>query len=197
MLLNEWSKLKIFTIGEITGRYLFDKLKLDSVGQHTGSAVSLAEFILESMAGTDKNKPLVYPCSNIRTDFITNHLQDKIHLQEIVCYETRADEQINRHIELFKDYLYNSTLNIDRNIKIKLIILFFSPSGVEHLLPHLQNNILTDRNLNDHLVVKFGAIGKTTAAKMTDCGLNVWFVASSPKARSLVSDLNSKMKELN
>lgn len=193
ILLSEWSQLKIFTVGEATSTYLFEQCQLGSIGHHSGNATSLGEFILQSFSSTQSCKPLLYPCSNIRSDFITDLLRDNVVVQELICYETLANQQIDRDISLFTNFLSDSFQNIGENMKIKLIVVFFSPSGVEHLLPLLRDNILTNSVFTDRLSLHFVAFGKTTASKMTDLNIDVWFI-SSAKIKSLAVDIINHLK---
>ena len=190
-LLVEWSKLQTFTVGEATKAYLFDKLQLDSTGHHSSNAAALANYILQCNSSHRIVKPLIYPCSSIRSDFILDMLHDRVLVKEITCYEIIASQQLGQDMAQLQGFLANLLPRpTDPSHQLKLVVVFFSPSGVDNLLPHLRDALLVDSNLANRLIVKFVAFGKVTAEKMAFYGLDVWFVASAPKPKSLAIDLS-------
>lgn len=194
-LLQRWSNESkaIFTVGEATRRSLEAKLGLQSTGHQTGDAASLARFILESSLVKDNEDGklkdqlprLLYPCSSIRSDAISIALQGKVLLEEIACYETVANDKLESEVQQLEEF-------ISFRKPTSLIVVFFSPSGVDNLLPALQQSKLLQQ-ISDNFLVKWVAFGKVTAAKMTIQGLDVFFTASTPTAKTLATDLRARL----
>lgn len=198
ILLEKWSKLKIFTVGEATRQFLLEQLQLESTGYQSGNSAILTQFILDSNNIEKIEKPLLYPCSSIRSDFITEALHNRGLLKEIICYETVPNQQLAQELTQLQDFLESQCLNgKSQETKMKLIIVFFSPSGVDNLLPQVRNTLMGICNFASKFDVMFVAFGKVTATKLASVGQPVWFVASAPNAKALAKDLSVNLKQIN
>lgn len=171
---KQWASKEIFTVGKSTRDYLLLKLNLDSIGYESGNSQLLAEFI----ANRDRIRPLLYPCSCIRSETLGTVLTGMV--EEVACYETIANRRISEDLAELKVELakFDPT-------NLTVIIVFFSPSGVKHLLEPLQNLVLPSLVES---TVKYVAFGKQTQDRMLHSGLEVWFVSSAPNAEALAND---------
>src|SRR5699024_5190762 len=104
-MLLDWSALTIFTVGLSTKEYLDKTLGLPSVGYQTGDSESLARFILEVNQKQRFEKPLLYPCSRLRSDSLLTLLRGQVNLVEVVCYETSVNRNLREHMSEFKSFL--------------------------------------------------------------------------------------------
>lgn len=179
---NQWSQSVILTVGESTRVYLQNKLNLNSIGHHTGNAQSLSEFILEN-SNINHEKPLLYPCSKIRSDTLSTTLAGKITVQEIACYETVLDEKVDEDLNELKKIIEDKIRL--KNCKLNIVWVFFSPSGVMNLFKRIQNLFSEHQNNLSH---KFVAFGKQTEQKLLSLDVDVWFVCSSPNSKTLASE---------
>ena len=182
--------VQFFTVGTATRTYLLDKLSIDSKGYHTGNSEDLAKFIVEQYKTNDSNdhRPLLYPCSRIRTDPLMKILnENNISVHEIHCYNTLANQNLDDDFRKFKTFL--STL-ITSEMKIEIPIVFFSPSGVDNLCDHIQR-YLHDNESN--ILLRYIAFGRQTAQRIESKNMNVWFTVSTPNPQSLADDLYRKI----
>lgn len=196
IILAKWQQSTIFTVGDATKQYLLDKLHLDSIGHQSSNSETLAKFILDLNREQPIKLPLLYPCSNIRSESISKSLQGIIPLHEVFCYETIPNQHLEQEMKMFRQHIDRKLPSLDeihlKNCKLLLIVVFFSPSGVMNLFPHICRDLLS---LNNTLVVKFVAFGNVTAAKMTDLGIEVWFVSSEPKIKTLAREIEIRLIE--
>ena len=203
-LLQRWSTLAIFTVGEATRRRLLERLGLQSTGHQSGDASSLASFILSSSLVTDEKLlpplPLLFPCSSIRSDAISTTLEGKVALEEIACYQTVANDRLEAEVQQLRSELLESANRSPTILPQLLIVVFFSPSGVDHLMPVLSRVFGLQRSDDDNSVikVKLVAFGRSTAARLESGSqkASVWFTASRPTAEVLADELRANLDTL-
>ncbi len=205
-LLQRWSALAIFTVGEATRRRLLEGLGLQSTGHQSGDASSLAHFILSSSLVTDEKPlpqlPLLFPCSSIRSDAIFTALKGKVTLEEIACYQTVANDRLEAEVQQLRSELLLAAAAANRSQTILpqlLVVVFFSPSGVDHLMPVLSRVFGLQRPDDDSSVikVKFVAFGRSTASRLESSqNASVWFTVSRPTAEVLADELRANLDTL-
>lgn len=187
---DSFAKLIFFTVGMATKNYLFDKLNVDSVGYSSGNSETLAKFILDQHLNRNFTKPLLYPCSKIRSDPLMNILFNQIEIKELFCYDTIPNNNLDDNFKQFKLFL-NKCLDkfLLNSKKFLLAIVFFSPSGVDNLWRYIEKHFLNDLNLMNNVLIKFIAFGKQTEMKMKSYNIDISFVVSAPNSQSLANDI--------
>lgn len=192
-ILENMKKLKIFTVGQSTSKHLKESFNLDSIGHQSGSSTKLAQFILEDLVQLDVSnlKPLLYPCSSIRSDTLLETLQkSQVPIHEVPVYNTNPNENIHQNLNEFR----LSMLQPSSSSNIELIVIFFSPSGVDALNRPLKQFQTDHPELVQRVKTKFVAFGQLTSHRMIELGLQVWFVASAPNAQALAFDLKTHLQ---
>lgn len=172
-LIDKWKCKENFSVGDTTSAALKSVLQLNSNGKDTGNSEALCSIIVNSFPSSCK--PFLYPCSNIRKDSVPDILKASgIQVAEIISYKTTCHPCIQESWE----YLIRSEGNPE-------YLVFFSPSGVEFVIPVLLS-MLTDLS-----VFKFIAIGPSTEKALQTCGQQPWKVAAKPNPKSLCEALSS------
>lgn len=167
--LEKWKDKFIFSVGQATSEMAQSLLNLETCGSDSGNSENLCEIILQKCE--KYNKPLLFPCSNIRKNTIPDTLsKHSIHLKEIVCYETVPNTQ-------FKD-VWTSLVEKEN---LPSILVFFSPSGVKYC-----SEIVMD-SYDDAVKPNFVAIGSSTEKALLDVNVRSCKVAEKPNPEAVLS----------
>ena len=162
-MLRSWEDKAVYVVGENTGLTVRSLLGLDSRGQHTGSAESLAGYVSQ----TEKEGKFLFPRGNLARPTLVSALTSSgLEVDEVTVYETITNRDLDyslRSVEIFPDY-----------------IVLFSPSGAAASLP-----ILEEHHPEKLKHSKIIAIGPTTRAEIARLGFQVHKVVSKPSAESL------------
>ena len=138
-------------------------LDLDSRGQHTGSAESLAHYISQ----IEKEGKFLFPRGNLARPTLVSVLTSSgLEVDEVTVYETITNRDLVsslQSLEVLPDY-----------------IVIFSPSGAAASLPILEK--YHPENLKQSKII---AIGPTSRAEIERLGFQVHKVVSKPSAESL------------
>lgn len=186
------SDFTVFTVGISTHDYLKTKLGIESVGFNSGNSQELANFILDHHQNNPIVKSLLYPCSSIRSDSLSETLKNRINLDEIHCYDTLPNKNLKFQFQKFEKFLLQQR-NQCPSKKFLLIIIFFSPSGVENLSELIENDLKKLSKSIENFSLKFVAFGKKTESKLKSKNFDVWFVTSAPDPNSLAKDLRANL----
>ena len=164
-MLRCWQDKSVYVVGETTGQAVKSLLDLDSRGQHTGSAESLAHYISQ----VEKEGKFLFPRGNLARPTLVSVLTSSgsgPEVDEVTVYETITNRGLVsslQSLEVFPDY-----------------IVIFSPSGAAASLPILEEN--HPEKLKQSKII---AIGPTTRAEIERLGFQVHKVVSKPSAESL------------
>lgn len=187
---DSFDKLIFFTVGLATKKYLLDKLNFHSIGYSSENSENLAHFILNEHLNKNFTKPLLYPCSKIRSDPLMNILSNQIEIKELICYNTIPNNNLDENFKQFKLFLMERLKEfLPNSQKLLLVIVFFSSSGVDNTWRYVEEQFLNDLKLMNDVSIKFIAFGKQTEMKMKSYNINVSFVNSAPNSLSLANDI--------
>ncbi|KAI0209720.1 hypothetical protein LSAT2_005611 [Lamellibrachia satsuma] len=121
ILRDEWRQIPVFAIGQATARAA-EKLGLQTRGENTGNAVTLAPQILQAVGPNDK--PALLPCGNLRRETIPAALSEAgVSINSITVYETIPNPEIKDRLE-----------SIARTQTVPECLVYFSPSGIQFTL---------------------------------------------------------------
>ena len=162
-VLRCWKDKTVYVVGESTGQAVRSLLDLDSRGQHTGSAETLASYISQ----VEKEGKFLFPRGNLARPTLVSVLTSSAHyVDEVTVYETVTNRDLLsslQSLEMFPDYF-----------------VIFSPSGAAASLPILEEH--HHQKLKQSKII---AIGPTTRAEIERLGFQVHKVVSQPSAESL------------
>jgi uroporphyrinogen-III synthase len=131
---------------------------LKTTGDACGNAKMLATTILKYFADKDipSVDPLLFPCGNLARDTLPSELESVgLKVTRVVCYNTLRHPGIEESLK---------TLSHCKVFGSQCCIVFFSPSGVEFVLPFLTAYC-------DIKITKVIAIGPTTATSLKQVGI--------------------------
>jgi uroporphyrinogen-III synthase len=169
---ERWTKQVVFSIGDKTSAHCRQKLCMTPVMSAATTSNELAEFITDYFNKDTLAPCLLIPCSSISKQDLPECLSKHgIEYKQIFVYETVASPA---SLERLEEYILQSTTST-------VIIIFFSPSNVDAVIPIFR------KNYEKRLL--FSAIGKTTAAFMAEKGIPVFFTSSRPDPSSLAASL--------
>ena len=138
------------------------------MGQASSNSERLANHIIAEIESFEK--PLLFPCGNLRKDDLPSLLAAKDRdFRALTCYETSADPKLQSNLQSAFAETGNPSF-----------IVFFSPSGVEYTAP-----LLEKIGVDVH-AVKFIALGPSTNAGLVKANLHVSGVCPSPSPESVV-----------
>lgn len=168
---DKWNAKSIYVVGQATAT-LVQHLGLVPLGEDTGTAVVLSRFILERKE--NNTLPLFFPCGSIKREVLPTALRENgVPLETLIVYETAQHPDLEKNLtHYFKEQGVPSS------------IAFFSPSGVKFCLDLVRR--LSGEQLN---LIKFSAIGPTTAEAMVTEGLSVSCSAEKPTAEHLAAGI--------
>jgi uroporphyrinogen-III synthase len=190
-----WSHVPFYVVGQTTATALrdifteFADLGLESVdilGQDSGSAASLAPFILEDI----KERPakLLYLTGDKNRDTISRLLNEGgIALEPLRVYKTHGSPD-------FEDNLASTLASSPHDLN-EWWIIYFAPSAATFVTPILRKHFRlegsssdTTSNTSSLLHAKVAAIGPTTNAFLQDeLHLRVHAMAQKPTPEDIVS----------
>lgn len=151
----------VYGVGSSTARSLPERLREKCRGLETGNAKSLAEFIAKENPGR-----LLFPCGDLASDTLVK----KLDLETIVVYETKCCENLE-----------NELVKLKNNEGLPENIVFFSPSGVDFVIPVL-------KRLNyDFGRSKLFAIGPSTETRISEKGFEPFATAKEPSPQGIAS----------
>lgn len=166
-ILHNLKQIPAYCVGPATESVARAQLDLQHcIGSQSGNSKQLAERIVLDIKNS--SKPLLYPCSEIARDTITHILNDKgVSVQKITVYRTLKSESLEQDLlEILK--------------KSPNILVFFSPSTVEHVAMELKRN---SYNVKD---IKAVAIGPVTRDALINFDFEVYATADKPEPAALV-----------
>lgn len=164
--INKWKQKTNFSVGTATANSALSELKLQTHGADSGNSENLCKLIIEMHRHLDK--PLLFPCSNIRKDTIPTVLSKSgISVEEVFCYETVP----NNNFECIWQNIISETL--------PNILVFFSPSGVQSCINVIKNAYV------GHQLPIFIAIGPSTEKALSEADIYCK-VAEKPTPESLM-----------
>ena len=104
-MLRGWQDKTVFVVGETTGRAVRSLLDLDSRGQHTGSAESLAHYISQ----IEKEGKFLFPRGNLARQTLVSVLTSSgPEVDEVTVYETITNRDLVsslQSLEVLPDYI--------------------------------------------------------------------------------------------
>lgn len=168
--------LPCYVVGKATGSAV-EKLGLKTKGEEAGNADRLSEIIIQDF--TKDQKPLLYPCGNIRRDLLPKKLKDKdIEYKEITVYETVTREDVCTEIQ-----------ELVQKQGLPVYVVYFSPSGVKATL-----NLFEEDWFKKDLV-RVIAVGPSTENALTQHNIDVFDVMVTPEPDSLLQILRRSDNE--
>lgn len=174
VVMKQWSSLPAYVVGEGTGKLLWEKFQIASVGQESGSGQKLAQFMCKEDRVRDE-KPLLFPSAELKRNALYEILTEAgITVDVVTSYKTIPHPSLGT---LLDDNFSNGMPDI---------LVFFSPSGVNAVLSHL----------SDLKHFKVVAIGPTTEAALKDKGLVVFATAATPSPSGLVEAIQVAQKKI-
>ncbi|XP_043463718.1 uroporphyrinogen-III synthase [Leptopilina heterotoma] len=171
-ILSQWRELPVYCVGPSTENLARKCLNLRSCfGSHCGNSENLAKFISTNLKC--KDKPILYPCSEISRDTIENHLiENEYKIKKIISYKTIPCDTLQQDAErIFK--------------LTPQIVVFFSPSVVDNLLIALGAKATIFKR------IKTIAIGSITGQSLTNAGIVVNAISDKPDPESLLKAVQS------
>lgn len=145
-------------------------------GASTGDAVALAEFILSTYS-SKLQKPVLFVAGLVHGDVLPNELQkNNIKVNTVTAYSAGENLHLKEKLRL----------NLCEGNPIPDYLVFFSPSGVS-----FTENILHCELKPHRPKIKIIAMGRSTASRLEELGIQVAAIPSSPKPESLLSTLKS------
>lgn len=167
LCMERWKNKKNFSVGKATADIAKSSLNLETYGSDSGNSEQFCQFIIKNYTLFDK--PLLFPCSNIRKDTIPNTLsQSGFPVEEIVCYETVPNAQF--------ETLWRNLILDEQGLP--KILVFFSPSGVENCIETIKSSY------SDGLP-KFIALGPSTEKALLRVDISCK-VAEKPTPESVI-----------
>ncbi|XP_063434021.1 uroporphyrinogen-III synthase-like [Mytilus trossulus] len=161
--------LTCYVVGKATAKTA-RQLGFSPNGEESGNADNLCDYILLERDESEE-RPILFPCSNIRKDTILERLCSKgtegIPVEELNVYETVHRDEITDEIKRL----------VDKYGK-PFAVVFFSPSGVQALK---KNNLL--EMLKSTKVV---ALGPSTHSELEKESMEVFGTAEKPDPLSLL-----------
>ncbi|XP_018016663.1 uroporphyrinogen-III synthase-like [Hyalella azteca] len=159
---KSWLSKKHFVVGEVTAKAVHESLGLNTLGSQCGNSKQLAEFIISQVPAFEK--PLLFPCSNIKKDDLPKLLASNDRdFRALTCYKTLPHPNLKS--------LLQSAIKDGR---MPDVMVFFSPSGVEFTIPIL-------RNLGVSMTgISLVAIGPSTNVALVTENLPVASVCNAP-----------------
>jgi len=158
---DAWNGRKIFVVGPQTAKAVKDGLHLEPLGEETGNAAALRHIVHQSMTEETDPKPLLLPQSSIaESDF------QGLPVERLTVYETKTSVDLK------------SMKNLEPYSEITCV--FFSPSGVQAVLPELRKQNRRFRAI---------AIGKTTAGALSHLNQAVHAICDKPTSECLLAEL--------
>lgn len=151
----------VYAVGSSTARSLPKRLQEKCRGLEAGNAKNLADFIVSQNPGR-----LLFPCGDLASDTLTKRLD----LETIVVYETKPYENLEKEL-----------VELKNNEGLPGNIVFFSPSGVDLVLPILE---LLNYNFENS---KLFAIGPSTEARIREKGFKPFGTAKEPTPQGIAS----------
>jgi uroporphyrinogen-III synthase len=83
-----WDALPVFVVGKATSDCVRSNLRIEPVGECSGNAESLSDFIISNYK-LSLVKPLLFPCGNIHKETLPMKLSNEgIKIQPVICYNT-------------------------------------------------------------------------------------------------------------
>ncbi|XP_015112155.1 uroporphyrinogen-III synthase [Diachasma alloeum] len=163
-----WRELPAYCVGPATENLAKNALDLaNCVGSRSGNAQELAKFIISRH--TNRDQPLLYPCSGIARETVQQMLEEaQISVEKITAYETLPSETLE-----------DDLLDI---VKESQIVVFFSPSNVKNVIAIAEKNNLTGG-------MRPVAIGPVTAEAIEDRGLRIYATAAKPDPQALLKSV--------
>lgn len=174
-LKNEWNNIPCYTIGEAT------KDEAIKLGLFVIDSAKNASLLAEKIIGSKDSfiKPILFPCSSIKRDELVIKLErENIALECITSYCTVSDTE-------WPVYLTENVACIDQCSMI--ILVFFSPSGVNSFILQKENDIVVKSI--DFKSVRIVSIGNTTANALKEAGLKVDGICENPNSRSCLDEI--------
>ncbi|KAG8226319.1 hypothetical protein J437_LFUL011432 [Ladona fulva] len=154
-----WTSLPTFVVGETTHQTVENSLGLHADGKECGSAKELAPVV----SSREFNKPLLFPCGNLKTDALANLLsENNVSVEDVIVYKTSQHSKLKENIVTaiskgFPEY-----------------VVFFSPSGVRYAVPIMNKLTFPWKD------VKVVCIGPSTETAVKEHGIEVWSVSKKP-----------------
>ena len=187
------SKKLVFVVGIKSYEYLRATLGWEAIGSQCGNSDNLAKLMITEYKHKLSAKPVLYPCSQSRSDYLPQTLTNSgIAVNEIVVYQTIANKDLGKKVIELKNRL-KDCLEKSENV-LKLILIFFSPSGFQSFNPFLSEYIIKNEKIGHKLDIKYVAIGGTTGAALRQSSLNVWFISPKPNPQSLAQALSQNLQ---
>ncbi|XP_054159910.1 uroporphyrinogen-III synthase-like [Oppia nitens] len=181
----------VFIVGLKSFYYLKAKLGLEALGSDAGNGENLAKMMIENHRHELTALPVLFPCSQSRSDILPKLLTSAgIDVHEIPIYETHTNQGLDTKVAQLSNDLISLSNQLSDEMKLRLIVIFFSPSGLKSVYPFLIQYIINNKTLLQSLTLRYVAIGGTTGQSMKQLGLNVWFTSPKPNPQSLAHSLN-------
>ncbi|KAK0058216.1 uroporphyrinogen-III synthase isoform X2 [Biomphalaria pfeifferi] len=162
------TQIKTYVVGKTTAEAA-RKCNFNPVGENSGNAEALTQLILEEVKPGEQ-KPLLYPCSNIHRDTLTEAFTTHgIAFTEVISYETCPNKDLK-----------NSLLTALHDMGLPDYTVFFSPSGFQYVHTLLDSN---EFPLNDTKII---ALGPATYKAICDLEFTPFGMAEKPDPESLL-----------
>ncbi|XP_033757028.1 uroporphyrinogen-III synthase-like isoform X2 [Pecten maximus] len=156
-----------YVVGQATATEA-QRLGFRPQGEESGSSDALSEIILKDLS--HHNRPILYPCGNLKRDTLPRKMKENgIDLQEVTVYQTIPRVDMETQIR-----------DIVRKEGTPSHMVFFSPSGVEAILPVLHSSWFPKDQ------IKYISIGRTTSQAMTKHRVPITGVCSKPDPQCLL-----------
>ncbi|XP_062499822.1 uroporphyrinogen-III synthase-like [Corticium candelabrum] len=151
------------------------QLGLKTMGSEAGNAKALVPIIKQWFGSNLSDKPLLFPCADIRKDILPEALKTAgIPLQELIAYCTSPHSDLQENVQ---SYL--------RSEGDPQCIVFYSPSSVQYSIQFLQSH------MKDWQSVKLISIGPSTSDAMETTGCSVTATASRPSPEGILEAIRS------
>ncbi|KAH9520344.1 hypothetical protein Btru_060572 [Bulinus truncatus] len=163
-----FSQIKSYVVGKATAEAA-RKANFSPIGEQSGNAEVLAEFILQEVKPGEQ-KPLLYPCSNIHRDTLIDAFTAQgITFTEVIAYETCPNKDLK-----------NVVMTALHEMGVPDYTVFFSPSGFQYV------HSLIDGNEFPLDKTKIIALGPATYKFICDLGFTPYGMAEKPDPESLL-----------
>ncbi|CAL8091006.1 unnamed protein product [Calicophoron daubneyi] len=148
-------------------------------GASKGDAEELAKYIVSDF-GKELTKPVFFPTGQLHRDVLPTYLEKhEIKVESVTTYSSKENEKLKERFRLC----------LCEGNPIPDCVVFFSPSGVS-----LTEDILKSEVKPHRPKIQLVAMGRATASRLKEIGVDASAVSPSPKPESLLSVIKSLRK---
>lgn len=185
----------IYSVGEKTSQIAERVLgiKVNYGSSETGRGSELAKFIIKGVSPSEyDNLVLIQPHGDLTDGTLSQSLKSNgLEINSLVVYNNEPVPEIRNYLKkVLSEYLLSLDTKSTPVAPIGINLIFFSPSGVRALYPHLSFFVgELESFFESDLNILNSCIGPTTQKAMLDTGMKVFCTSSKPNAQTLIVEI--------